>query len=464
MEDIKSSLHRKVLKSQTRSAIANVIDFMDKEALEERFVIDCKKVQERVAAAVGVSESSVKRIKAEKRQAIDVGKPMDRLFETPNKRRVRPKKVTGLDEFDQGAVRRIVNNFYLVEKCLPTVNKIRAKLEKDLNFTGSNTSVKRILHSLGYHWKKTNTNKRILMEKHDIKFKRFVYLQQIAHYRAEDRSIVYMDETYIHSTHVSSKGWSDDSIAGISAPISKGHRLIVVHAGGEMGFIDNCLIIWKSGRKSGDYHDDMNRDNYFKWVKERLIPNLPPRSVLVIDNASYHNIEVDRAPTSNTRKATMVSWLVHRNIPHRDTMYKHELYELIKLHKPAHKSYVLDALMEQHGHSVLRLPPYHPELNTIELVWAEVKNWVRMQNVTFNIDDVENLTRQKFASISVEDWQRKCKHTKTVEREFMGSEGPLEDIVESFVIQLGADDASSSEDDPYAGSDEEEGLSGIEEL
>ncbi|PSN29230.1 hypothetical protein C0J52_28293 [Blattella germanica] len=67
MENTVSSLHRKVLKSQTRAVIANVLDFMEREAVEEKFVIDCKNVQERVAVAVGVSESTVQRIKTEKR-------------------------------------------------------------------------------------------------------------------------------------------------------------------------------------------------------------------------------------------------------------------------------------------------------------------------------------------------------------------------------------------------------------
>jgi len=40
------------------------------------------------------------------------------------------------------------------------------------------------------------------------------------------------------------------------------------------------------------------------------------------------------------------------------------------------------------GHSVLRLPPYHCELNPIELAWAMVKTYVKQNNNTFNIDDV----------------------------------------------------------------------------
>jgi hypothetical protein len=34
----------------------------------------------------------------------------------------------------------------------------------------------------------------------------------------------------------------------------------------------------------------MNFDNYERWLKKKLIPNLPPNSVLVVDNAAYHKI------------------------------------------------------------------------------------------------------------------------------------------------------------------------------
>lgn len=49
-----------------------------------------------------------------------------------------------------------------------------------------------------------------------------------------------------------------------------------------------------------NYHDDMNSWDYIKLVNEKLTPNLPRKSVLILDNASYHNVSSERAPTSNT--------------------------------------------------------------------------------------------------------------------------------------------------------------------
>ena len=87
--------------------------------------------------------------------------------------------------------------------------------------------------------------------------------------------------------------WYSDQDEGVKVPISKGRRLIVVHAGFEKGFINNGLLIFKSGELSGDYHDDMNHENFMQWVSKQLKTNLPPNVVVVCDNASYHNVRVE---------------------------------------------------------------------------------------------------------------------------------------------------------------------------
>jgi hypothetical protein len=43
---------------------------------------------------------------------------------------------------------------------------------------------------------------------------------------------------------------------------------------------------------TADYHSEMNYTDY-EWLKERLIPNLPPNYTLVIDNAPYHNAQLN---------------------------------------------------------------------------------------------------------------------------------------------------------------------------
>ncbi len=85
--------------------------------------------------------------------------------------------------------------------------------------------------------------------------------------------------------------------------------------GGEEGALNDgkARKIWPSGRKSeefrmfnfthfstyfglrfhaiADYHGDVNGAIYQKWIHE-IAPNIPAGSVVVMDNASYHNLKV----------------------------------------------------------------------------------------------------------------------------------------------------------------------------
>lgn len=169
----------------------------------------------------------------------------------------------------------------------------------------------------------------------------------------------------------------------------------IYSAGGEKSFITEALTMWKSSLSSGDYHANMNKPNYMKWITYRLLPKLEPRTVLVIDNAPYHNIEVDKAPNSNTKKEDMKLWFNRKNIPYSESMLKPELYKLIKLHKDPFKNYVLRQILENKGHDVLRLSPHHPTLNTIELIWADVKGFVAKNIVQFNLSEVIKSCEQK---------------------------------------------------------------------
>ena len=56
-------------------------------------------------------------------------------------------------------------------------------------------------------------------------------------------------------------------------------------------------------------------------------------------------------------------------------MLKPELYYLCKKCAPA-PEYRLDQLAQASGHSLLRTPQYHPELQPIETCWGIVKNYM----------------------------------------------------------------------------------------
>ena len=76
----------------------------------------------------------------------------------------------------------------------------------------------------------------------------------------------------------------------------------------------------------------VNTEIFTSWVKEDLIPKLPPKSIIVMDNASFH------------------------------------------------KGEKMKSLIAESGHTLLYLPPYSPDLNPIEHKWAESKHAKRKLN------------------------------------------------------------------------------------
>jgi hypothetical protein len=85
-------------------------------------------------------------------------------------------------------------------------------------------------------------------------------------------------------------------------------------------------------------------------------------------------------------------------------MTKAGLYNLIKTHKPQCEAYEIDCLLTQHGHTVIRLPPYHPDLNSIETIWGIVKTRIAAKNVTFKLRNIQQLAEQNFATVTMEEW------------------------------------------------------------
>ena len=149
-------------------------------------------------------------------------------------------------------MRGMIHNFHNTENERVTSKRLHEKIVREIGFKESVSSCRRVIRRLGFRWRRSKDNRQILIERHDIRSKRLKYLREIRQYREEGRPIVYVDETYIHSTHTSSHAWDDDLNKTLHSPVGKGPRAIIVHGGGERGFVDNALLMFKSGRMTGD--------------------------------------------------------------------------------------------------------------------------------------------------------------------------------------------------------------------
>ena len=108
------------------------------------------------------------------------------------------------------------------------------------------------------------------------------------------------------------------------------------HARGRTNAIG--ALIGKALLTVGLFNTNINADVFTAWLKQDLIPKLPPNAVLVMDNATFHK-----------------------------------------------RSDTLDAIKDA-GHTALFLPPYSPDLNPIEHKWAQATTLRR--KITCTVDQL----------------------------------------------------------------------------
>ena len=108
------------------------------------------------------------------------------------------------------------------------------------------------------------------------------------------------------------KGWSDGSNEGAGTTVSKGPRIIIMHAGSEEAFVSDSLLIFRPETKIEDYHDNMNTENYKKYVTEILILDFPKRSVIVVEKTPYHNVQCKKVSNTFNGKDDIKAWLADR--------------------------------------------------------------------------------------------------------------------------------------------------------
>ncbi|KAL0810586.1 hypothetical protein ABMA28_010703 [Loxostege sticticalis] len=195
----------------------------------------------------------------------------------------------------------------------------------------------------------------------------------------------------------------------------------------------------------------MNASNFNKWLREKLIPNLTEPSIIVMDNASYHTVQVNKAPNTSTRKAEIQNWLRCHDILFEETQSREELLCLVDKHKPE-PIYEADQILKENGHEVLRLPPYHCDLNPIELIWSTGKRKAASKNISRSLSEMENLIKECFDSITPEEWNKMVNHILHIEENYKEKDGIVAEM-ESFIINVtdSGDDSSSSDSEDSMG-------------
>lgn len=200
---------------------------------------------------------------------------------------------------------------------------------------------------------------------------RHTYLHEIQKQRQEGYTIVYLDESFIHHYHGHHSSWFRTADI-FERPAGKGRRWCFIHAISSRGFLPNSFWIFEAKKTTDDYHGSFNFEVFYKWFLEQLMNNLPNKSCIVMDRATYHRVPSAPLSPAQMRKAEIQSWLTKHKIPWESYWLKPILIQLMAKHLD--RTPKVSKAASKHKHNVLGLKVHHPELNPIELAWGVVKN------------------------------------------------------------------------------------------
>ena len=185
----------------------------------------------------------------------------------------------------------------------------------------------------------------------------------------------------------------------------------------------------------------MTGEHFEEWFREKLLPNIPPDSLIVMDNASYHSRIEEDLPKMSLHKINLIEWLVYYGIEYDDGYTKKQLFSIIKNSIKTMgltQQYKIDNMALAAGHEVVRLPVAHCTLNPIELAWSQVKGHIKANNRLFKLDEVERLAWEEFEVVTPERWSDLVKHVRNKVEDHYWKVDSLEKqiIVPQFVIHI----------------------------
>ena len=367
-----------------------------KQYFDEHKIKPAEPSVKRTADAIGIGVATVKRIMANYNKNPN-------LLDQQTKERGSP--VHAVNASHQEAVRTYIRNANSRGEYI-TLADIKSFLKEEYaDESFHKATLARTLGRWGFEFGK-GTRTQHLKEKNHVVAARQRYLREKRNnrHKRDDASTlqpeVYLDESYVNKNHSNDFIWyyGEDG-PWVQKPTGNGERFIILNAITSLGWVHDAKLIFKSTKKTGDYHGQMNWDLFKKWFKEMLLPNIQKNSLIIMDNAWYHNILSKHSPpTPQSSKKKIIAWLEQNKVYCRDDYLKAELVEILMKMTPE-PLYAIDEIAAAHGHKILRTPPYHPELQPIETCWGVLKNHVA-RNCDFTMKNLKVQLDSGFDKVS----------------------------------------------------------------
>ena len=82
-------------------------------------------------------------------------------------------------------------------------------------------------------------------------------------------------------------------------------------------------------------------------------------------------------------------------------------------------------MARQQGHEVVRTPPYHPELQPIEICWGVLKNEIA-RHCDFTMKSLEVQLENAFTKVTEDTCRKIIKRARAIEDKFWNEDAKLE--------------------------------------
>ena len=335
--------------------------------------------------------------------------------------------------------------------------EIRRGLEKGMRLTSSyfknilfedhilvsNDTIMRKLRDWGLRWGSL-TEKDFRRKTDAVTNLRGIYLKRLKELdQDKSRERVYLDESFIHKNHSFSKGWFiSNENKNIYKPMGLGGRIAIMGAITRQGWLGtrpqnlklslsilrsnngtkiHCyksIKYWEVQNSKDDTEEgkNINAAVFKDYFVNCVIPFLKPRSIIILDNARYHKRYPVNTfkPTMAANKAQLQDYISSQDESICIQKSKKELIEIsIDFFKKTKNE--IQEIAESHGHTVLYLPPYHPELNPIEYTWSYVKR-LAAETPSYSLSTLSKETLPSaFSSLSPQTVQNFFNHVQNQE-------------------------------------------------
>jgi transposase len=419
--------------------------YFDKERKAGK-VVSTMNPTSRTAAGLGVGIATVKRIMSRHVR----GEPARQPF-----RPGRPPGTLGVGI--QPAVRKFIHTENLSGKRV-SIERVRSYLSEEFDVDVPKMTLWRALRRWGFTYGQGRRRDSLKEQDYVIRARR-EYLRQKRANRSSGgltkHPEFFLDETFINKNHSARYTWYNEQDGPwVNKPSGVGPRLIVLNAISRGGWVQGAKLVFEAKKRTGDYHGQMNWHNFSKWFRDQLIPNLPEGALVIMDNAKYHNVLVeDFFPSSSSTKRQLQNWLTRNGYVWHDNMLKSELLDMCLRWAPV-PEFRLDRLAATKGISILRTPPYHPELQPIETCWAIVKNYMA-DNCDFTMKGLRERLPEAFAKVAASTCCKIISDVIKEEDRYWLEDEKLDEVYtadakEEHLAEIGSPNEGA---DPYLGND-----------